>query len=331
MKAITYTTYGAPDVLQLHDVEKSVPKENEILIKVQATTVNYGDLIARNFGNVSPSEFNMPGIFWLPARIEFGFSKPKRPILGSEFAGEVQAIGVNVTKFKVGDQVFGYLGQTMGAYAEYLCISEDGVVAPMPHNMSFAEAATIPYGSIMALHVLRKVNIQPGQNVLINGASGGIGSLAVQLAKHHFGANVTGVCSTAGMDYVKSLGADKVIDYTKEDFTASKETYDVVVDVLGRSSFSRCKKVLNANGRYLLVSFKTKQLLQMAWTSIVGNKKVICALSPEKQNDLIFIKELVAAGQIKSIIDKSYPLEQAAEAHRYVEKGQKKGNVVITL
>ena len=219
----------------------------------------------------------------------------------------------------------------MGAYAEYLCLPEDGVVTQMPNNMDFAEATTIPYGSIMALNVLRKVDIQPGQNILINGASGGIGALAVQLAKHHFGANVTGVCSTPRMDYVKSLGADVVIDYTKEDFTERNEAYDVIVDVLGRSSFSRCKRVLNENGRYLLVSFKTKQLLQMAWTSMFGDKKVICALSPERQKDLVFIKERIEAGELTSIIDKSYPLEQAAAAHRYIEAGHKKGNVVVTI
>lgn len=331
MKAIAYEKYGSPDVLELKEVVKQTPQDNEILVKVHATTVNYGDLIARDFGNVSPREFNMPTLFWLPARITFGLKKPKNPILGSEFAGEIAMVGKDVKRFREGDQVFGYLGQRMGAYAEYLCMPEDGVVAIKPTNMNYAEAATIPYGGIMALNILRKANMQPGQKVLINGASGGIGSMAVQLAKFHFGAEVTGVCSTPRLEYVKALGADNVIDYSQADFCNNGETYDLIVDVLGKSSFSRCESSLKANGRYLLVSFKMKQLGQMLWTSMVGNKKVICALAPEKTEDLIFIKELVEAGKIKAIIDKCFPLEQVAEAHRYVEAGQKIGSVVITL
>ena len=196
--------------------------------------------------------------------------------------------------------------------------------------MTYEEAATVPDGALTALNLLRKVNIQPGQKVLINGASGGIGSAAIQLAKY-FGAEVTGVCGTPRLEFVKALGADKVIDYTKEDFTQNGETYDLILDILGRSSFARCKNSLNPNGRYLLASFKMKQLFQMLWTSKIGNKKVICALSSEKVEDLVFIKELVEAGQIKSIIDKRFPLEQTAEAHRYIETGNKKGNVVITV
>jgi NADPH:quinone reductase-like Zn-dependent oxidoreductase len=235
-----------------------------------------------------------------------------------------------VTRFKKGDQVFGYRGQSMGAYAEYLCMPEDGLVAIKPGNMTCEEAAAVPYGALTALDLLRKVNIQSGQKALIHGASGGIGSAAVQLASY-FGAEVTGVCSTPRLEFVKSLGADKVIDYTKEDFTQSGETYDLIFDILGKSSFSRCKSSLNQNGRYLLASFKMKQLFQMLWTKIRGSKKVICALSSEKTENLIFIKELVEAGKIKSIIDKCYPLEQTAEAHRYVEAGHKKGNVVISM
>ncbi len=233
--------------------------------------------------------------------------------------------------FKGGDQVFGYLGQTMGAYAEYICMSEDGVVAIKPANMTFEEAAVVPYGSIMALYLLReKGNIQSGGKVLINGASGGIGSAAVQLAKY-YGAEVTGVCGTPRLEFVKSLGADQVIDYTKEDFTQSGETYDLIFDILGRSSFSRNKNSLKQNGHYFLVSFKMKQLVQMLWTKIIGSKKVICALATEKKEDLIFIRELVEAGKIKSVIDKRYPLEQAAEAHRYYEEGLAQGKVVITV
>lgn len=330
MKAIVYTKYGAPDVLRLEEVEKPAPRDNEVLIRVHATSVNYGDLVARNFKAISPRKFNMPLLFWLFAKIFFGFRKPKITILGSEFAGKIESVGKDVKSFKQGDRVFGYLGQSMGAYAEYLCMPEDGVLAIKPANMTYEEAAVIPYGAIMALNLLKKVNLRPGQKVLINGASGGIGSAAVQLAKC-FGAEVTGVCGTPGLEFVKALGADKVIDYTKEDFTRSGETYDLIFDILGKSSFSRCKSSLTQNGRYLLASFKMKQLFQMLWTSMTGSKKVTCALASEITEDLISVKELIEAGKIKSIIDRRYPLEQITEAHRYVEKGHKKGNVIITV
>jgi NADPH:quinone reductase-like Zn-dependent oxidoreductase len=218
----------------------------------------------------------------------------------------------------------------MGAYAEYLSMPENGCVAIKPANMTYEEAAVVPYGAIMALNLLRKVNIQPGQKVLVNGASGGIGSAAVQLARY-FGAEVTGVCGTPRLEFVKSLGADKVIDYTKEDFTQSGETYDLIFDVLGKGSFSRCKRSLKPNGRYLLASFKMKQLFQMLWTSMIGSQKVICAIAPGSTADLLSVKELIEAGKIKAIIDRRYRLEQTAEAHRYVEEGHKKGNVVITV
>jgi len=330
MKAVVYTEYGSPDVLHLADIAKPTPKDSEVLVKIYATTVNFGDILARNFKAVTPRSFNMPFFFWLPAKIVFGLSKPKITILGAELAGEVEAVGKDVTRFKAGDQVFAYRGQNMGANAEYLCMPEDGIVAIKPTNMTYEEAATVPYGALTALNLLRKVDIQPGQNVLINGASGGIGSAAMQIAKY-FGAEVTGVCSTQRVALVKSLGADKVIDYTKQDFTQNGETYDVILDILGKSSFSRCKNSLKPNGRYLLASFKMKQLFQMLRTSITGGKKVICALSMEKTEDLILIKELVEAGKIKSIIDRCYPLEQTADAHRYVESGHKKGIVVVTL
>ncbi len=330
MKAIIYTKYGPPDVLELKEVEKPAPKDNEVLIRVHATSVNFGDLLARNFKEISPGKFSMPLLFWFFAKMYFGFTKPKITILGSEFAGEIEAAGKDVNLFKKGDQVFGYLGQNMGAYAEYLCMPEDGCVAIKPANMTYEEAAIVPYGAIMALNLLRKMNIQSGQKVLVNGASGGIGSAAVQIAKY-FGAEVTGVCSTPRLEFVKSLGADKVIDYAKEDFTQSGETYDLIFDILGKSSFSGCKSSLKQNGRYLLASFKMKQLFQMLWTSMIGNKRVICALAIDKQEDLIFIKELIEEGKIKSVIDRCYSLEQTAEAHRYIEKGQKKGNVVIIV
>jgi len=330
MKAIVYQEYGPPDVLKLEEVEKPTPRDNEVLIRIYATTVNYGDIMARNFKNTPLRKFNMPLPLWLPTRIFFGFRKPRMNILGNEFAGEIEATGKDVKRFRKGDQIFGYRGMSMGAYAEYLCMPEDGLVAIKPANMTYEEAAVVPMGAIMASSMLRKVNIQSGQKVLINGASGGIGSVAVQLAKNS-GAEVTGVCSTPRLEYVKSLGADKVLDYTREDFAQNGETYDLIFDILGKSSFSRCKSSLSQNGRYLLASFKMRQLFQMLWTKIIGSKKVICAMASEKSEDLIFLKELVEAGKIKSVVDRRYPLEQVAEAHRYVEKGHKKGNVVITL
>jgi NADPH:quinone reductase-like Zn-dependent oxidoreductase len=331
MKAMILTKYGPPEVLQLKEVEKPAPKNNEIRIKIHATPVSFGDTLVRNFNAVSPRKFHMPFLFWLMGKLYFGFRKPKITILGSEFAGEIEAVGRDVKKFSKGDEVFGYRGPRMGAYAEYLCMPENGVVAKKPANMTFEEAAAVPYGAIMALNLLRKVDLRPGQRVLVNGASGGIGPMVVQLAKFHFGANVTGVCSTPRLEYVRSLGADKVIDYTREDFTASDETYDYIFDILGKSSFSRVRRSLEPDGRWLLVSFKMKQVWQMLWTSMTGRKKVICALSTEKAEDLVFIKELIEAGKIKAIIDRCYPLEQSADAHRYVEQGHKKGNVVITV
>ena len=330
MKAVVYTEYGSPDVLQLREVEKPTPKDNEVLIKIYATPVNYGDLIARRFSEVSPREFNMPFLFWLPAKFAIGLRRPKNTRLGSELAGEIEAVGKDVTRFKQGDAVFGYRGMSMGANAEYLCMPEDGSMALKPTNMTHEEAATVPYGGLTALTLLRKANIQPGHKVLINGASGAIGSYALQLAKY-YGAEVTGVCGTPRVEMVKALGADKVIDYTREDFTRNGETYDLIFDVLGRSSFARCKRALKPNGRYLLASFKMKQLMQMLITSKIGSKKVICALSNESPEDLVFIKELIEAGKIKTVIDRCYPLEQIAEAHRYIETGHKTGNVIISL
>ena len=331
MKAIVYTEYGAPDVLRLRELDKPAPKDNEVLIRVHATTVNYGDLTARDFGNLSPGEFHMPFLFWVLGRIGFGIGKPRKGILGSEFAGDIESAGKDVKRFKPGDQVFGYLGQGMGAYAEYVCMPEQGCLALKPANMTYEQAAAVPYGSIMALSLLRKADIQPGQKVLINGASGGIGSAAVQLAKAHFGAEVTGVCGTPRVEFVKALGADRVIDYTQEDFTQNGETYDLIFDILGKSSFARCKGSLKPNGRYLLASFKMKQLAQMLWTSVVGDKKVICAIAPGSTEDLLTVKKLIEAGQIKAIVARRYPLERAAAAHRYVESGRKEGNVVITV
>ncbi|HOU13149.1 MAG TPA: NAD(P)-dependent alcohol dehydrogenase [Anaerolineae bacterium] len=330
MKAIVYIQFGPPEVLQFKDVEKPAPKENEVLIRIHATSVNFGDLMARNFKAVSPRKFNMPFIIWLPAKISFGLQRPKLSIPGSEFAGEIEAVGKAVTRFKTGDPVFGFSSGRFGAYAEYLCLPENGMLAIKPANLTYEEAAVVPYGAITALNLLKKVNIQPGQKVLIHGASGGIGSAAVQIARH-LGAEVTGVCGTPRLEFVKSLGASQVIDYTKEDFTQNGETYDLILDILGKGSFSRMKNSLKPNGIVLYASFKMKQLVQMLWTSRAGGRKVICALAPGSAADLMTVKALIEAGQIKAVIDQSFPLEHIAEAHRYVEQGHKKGNVVITV
>jgi NADPH:quinone reductase-like Zn-dependent oxidoreductase len=330
MNAVILTQYGSPDVLQLKQVAKPTPKDNEVLIKIHAAPVNFGDTLIRKFNKVTPRSFNMPFLFWFFARISLGINKPKPQILGSEFAGTIAAVGKGVTRFKVGEEVFGYASMNFGTNAEYMAWSADKIISPKPANMTFEEAATVPYGALTALNLLRKVNIQKGQKVLINGASGGIGSYAVQLAKH-YGAEVTGVCGTQRMEFVKALGADKVIDYTKEDFTRNGETYDVVMDILNKSSFAKVKKSLTPNGRYLLASFKMPQLLQMVWTSLRGGKKVICALSMESPADLELIKSLVEGGAITTQIDRQFPLAQTADAHRYMESGERRGHVVIQV
>ena len=332
MKAVVYERYGDPDVLELKEVEKPIAKDKEVLIKNYAASVNYGDIVTRNFGNTPLREMHMPGLLILPTKIYFGINKPKVQILGSVFAGVVEAAGSDVTRFKQGDQVYGYLGQAMGANAQYLVIPEKGVIAIKPANTTFEEAVTHPYGAVMAGSLLRKGKIKPGHKVLINGASGGIGSAAVQLAKSHYGAEVTGVCGTRRMEFVKSLGADRVIDYSQEDFTEQSETYDLVFDILGKSSFSEVKNCLKPKGRYLLASFKTGKIMQMLLTGITGGKRVICALAMDGGiDDLVFFKELIEVGKINSLIDKCFPLEEAAAAHRYVEMGQHTGNVVLTV
>jgi NADPH:quinone reductase-like Zn-dependent oxidoreductase len=330
MRAIVRTAYGPPDVLQPQDVAKPVPGDHDVLVKVLATSVNYGDLAARNFKAISPREFNMPFLFWVMTRLFFGIGKPRTTILGSEFAGEVEATGKNVGSFKPGDPVFGYLGQNMGAYAEYLRVPESGCLTIKPANMTHEEAAVVPYGAIMALNLLRKMDVRPGQKVLINGASGGLGSAAVQLAKF-YGAEVTAVCAAPRLPCVKSLGADKAIDYAQTDFSENKETYDLIFDVLGKGSFSRYKKSLKKNGRYLCASFKMGKLLQMAWTSLAGGRRIVCAIAPGSREDLVSVKELIEAGKITALIDRRFPLEQAAEAHRYVEAGRARGKVVIAV
>ncbi len=275
--------------------------------------------------------FVVPTSYWLPARIIFGLKEPKRKILGSDLAGEIESVGKDVKRFKEGDHVFGTTTDLrFGAYAEYVSLPEEVVLAVKPANMTNEEAAAVHFGANTALFFLRQGNIQSGQKVLIYGASGSVGTFAVQLAKY-YGAEVTGVCSTTNIELVKSLGADKVIDYTKEDFAQSGETYDVIFDTVGKSSFSACIRSLKENGIYLQAVLAPSGSIRGLWTSMTSSKKVIGGTAVDNTEDLVFLKELIEAGKLKPVIDRRYPMEQIAEAHRYVDKGHKKGNVVITV
>jgi NADPH:quinone reductase-like Zn-dependent oxidoreductase len=328
MKAIVWTKYGPPDVLQLTEVEKPTPKDDQVLIRIYATTVTAGDCELRSL--------KFPIYLSLVMRLWRGFLKPREnSILGTELAGEIEAVGKDVKRLNKGDQVFGSAGMDFGANAEYICLPEEpgemeGGVAIKPTNMTYEEAATVPFGGRDALHFLKRANIQSGQKVLINGAGGSIGTFAVQLAKY-YGAKVTAVDSTEKLDMLRSIGADQVIDYTQEDFTKSGEIYDVIFDVVGKSSFSGSMRSLKQNGFYLLANPRLSHMVRGAWTSMRSTKKVIMETASGTIADLIFLRELVEAGKIKSVIDRRYPLEQTAEAHRYVETGRKQGNVVITV
>jgi len=323
MKAVVYTKYGSTDVLQLKEVEKPIPKDDEVLIKVHAAEATKTDCELRSF--------NFPvKWFWLPLRIAIGLIKPKKQILGGYFAGEVESIGKNVSKFKKGDQIFGTTKLRMGAYGEYVCLPASYTLVSKPYNVSFEEAAAVPLGGLNALHFLRKANIRKGEKVLINGAGGSIGTFGVQIAKA-MGAQVTAVDSTIKEDMLRRIGADHFFDYTKESFTKSRLTYDVIFDMVAKSSYSECVKALNPNGRYLMANPRISDMLMSVLTSKFTDKTAIFEFAREKEEELLALKKMIEDGKIQSIIDKIYPFEQAVEAHRRVETEQRLGPVVISV
>jgi NADPH:quinone reductase-like Zn-dependent oxidoreductase len=322
VKAIVYEKYGPPDVLRLEEVPTPTPKDDEVLIEVRATTVTSGDARLR--------AMNVPAGFGPMARLMFGVLAPRKRILGVELSGVIAAVGNNVTRFAVGEPVFAMSGMGMGCHAELRALPQDGALARKPARSSFEEAAAMSFGGTTALDFFRRGQLESGARILINGASGAVGTAAVQLAKH-FGAHVTGVCSTANLELVRSLGADAVIDYTKEDFTRSGEAYDVIMDTVGTAPFSRSKGALNPGGRLLLVLAGLPGVLGALWVNATAGKKVVAGPSRERPEDLRLLAELAEQGKYRPVIDRTYPLERAAEAHAYVDTGRKKGNVVLTV
>jgi len=323
MKAIVYTKYGSPDVLQVKEVEKPTPKDDEVLIKVHAAEVTKADCEMRSFN------FQVKW-FWLPLRVALGLIKPKKQVLGGYFAGEVESVGKDVSKFKKGDLVFGTTKLRFGAYGEYVCLPDSYTLVPKPYNVSFEEAAAVPLGGLNALHFLRKANIQKGEKVLVNGAGGSIGTFGVQIAKA-MGAEVTAVDSTIKEEMLRRIGADHFFDYTIEDFTKSGQTYDVIFDMVAKSSYSECVKALNPKGRYLMANPRISDMLRSVLTSKFTDKTAIFVFAGEKEEELLALKEMIGEGKIKPIVDKIYPFEQAAEAHRRVETEQRLGPVVISV
>jgi NADPH:quinone reductase-like Zn-dependent oxidoreductase len=322
MKAFVCSRYGGPEVIELLDVQKPAPKEKEILIKVLATTVTAGDWRVRTLA--------MPKGFGPLARLALGFRRPRQPILGTELAGVIETVGTAVTQFKPGDAVFAFPGAKMGCHAQYRAVSEDSPVALKPDNLSFEEAASISFGAMTALHFLRRAGVKSGEKLLVVGASGGVGTAMVQLARH-FGAEVTGVTSTTNLELVASLGANRVIDYTKQDFAAEGDTYDMIADVVGATSFARCKHVLKENGRLLAIAGGIPDLVAMLWAPLTGSKKVIAGPAAERTEYFRHIAELANAGLLRPIIDRRYDFAQMTEAHAYVETGRKKGSVVVRV
>jgi NADPH:quinone reductase-like Zn-dependent oxidoreductase len=322
VKAIVYDKYGPPEVLRLTEIAKPSPKDNEVLIRVRATTVTAGDWRVRSL--------KVPQGFGLLARLALGISRPRQPILGSELAGVIESIGKDVTRFKVGDEVFAFPGLRMGSYVEYKCMREDGPIVLKPANLTFEEAAALSFGGTTALDFLKRGKLKAGEKVLVNGASGAVGIAAVQLARH-LGADVTGVCSTANVELVRSLGASRVIDYTKEDFTRNNETYDVIVDAAGTAPFSRSRKLLNERGRLLMVLGRLSEVLRAPWVAMTGSRKIVGGTAIGRAEDLRYLADLATSGKFKVVIDRRFPFTQMVEAHRYVDTGRKRGNVVVTL
>jgi NADPH:quinone reductase-like Zn-dependent oxidoreductase len=322
MKAVICSKYGPPEVLELKEVEKPLPKDNEVLVKIHATTVSTGDMRVRGF--------KVPPSYWLFARLVLGIKKPKNAILGTELAGEIESVGKDVKKFKKGDHIFAYPGHHTGGYAEYICIPEDWAIAKKPDNLTYEEAAAISFGGNTALHFIKQAKINTGDKILIYGASGSVGTYAVQLAKH-YGAEVTGVCSTTNTELVKSLGADEVIDYTKEDFTKNGKKYDIILDAVGKGSFNGSMSSLKEEGTYIQVVATPAVSLRMRLKGLTSRKVLIGGTAVPDTDNLILLKELIDSDKIKPVIDKTYPFEEIVEAHRYVDAGHKKGNVVIKI